>query len=100
MTDSERLQILKQLKTAFQGEILRSGAPVKNEHFAELWPALDFNEQYCVNAQDAAGVLSKVGLGKADYEKAATELNMIIGQAISELEHGLRPPPPEALESN
>ena len=100
MTDPERLKILKRLKTAFQGEVLRSGAPLKHEHFEELWPTLSFNDQYSVNAQKAADVLVTKGLANNEYERAETELNMILGQAISELEHGQKPPPPEALEAN
>jgi len=100
MTDPERLQILNELRDSFQVEMLRAGGPLKNEHFAALWSALDFNAQYCTNAQSAAKTLTSNGLSTAEYEKAATELNMILGQAITELEHGQKPPPPEALEAS
>lgn len=100
MTDRERLTTLKRLKTEFQEEVLRSGAPLKHEHFAELWPTLSFNVQYCANAQKAAELLVSEGLTRVEYANAETELNTILVQAISELEHGLAPPPPEALESN
>lgn len=98
MNNVERLSILKRLKIAFQNEVLRSGPPLKNEDFEELWPTLGFNHPYFAGAQKAADVLVTAGRPVNEYELAETEMNMILGQAISELQHGLTPPPPEAIE--
>lgn len=99
MNDREKISTLQRLKQALQGEVLRSGAPLKMEHFAELWDALSFNAPYCMSAKKASEVLLTPGLAQAEYEQAETELNMILGQAISELTHGIKPIPVEVLES-
>ncbi len=98
MTDSERVSILERLKTALQGEVLRHEIPERMALFEDLWEALSFNPRYCMGAQQAAEVVLTHGASPQEYETAVTELNMILGQAVSELGHALSPPPPEALQ--
>lgn len=99
MTNSERQKELQRIRTLFQGEVLRSGAPLKRERFDDLWPALNFNARYCEGARNAVEILLTDGLKQSEYETAETELNMILGQAITEIEHGLSPPPPEVMDA-
>ncbi len=100
MTNAERKIELERIRALFQREVLRSGAPLKPEKFDELWRVLSFNPRYREAAQNAVDVLLGGGLQQAEYETAETELNVVLGQAISELERSLSPPPPGVADPN
>jgi hypothetical protein len=93
MTPAERAVELKQLRKRVQAGGLRS-LRGRRDLLAAITPLLNFNEFYHSNAVQAADVLIRTGLSSNAYEQAEARLDLFMGQAITELERNLIPPPP------
>ena len=94
MTPAERAVELKQLRKRVQAYDLRSDLPERRDLLAAIIPLLNFNEIYYSNALRAADLLSRPGLSNNAYDQAEAQLDVLIGQAVTELERNLTPPPP------
>jgi hypothetical protein len=57
-------------------------------------PLMNFNEIYHSNALQFADILSQEGFSSSMYDSCEGRLDVLMGQAVTELEHDLTPPPP------
>lgn len=94
MTPAERAVELKQLRKRVQAYDLRRNLHERRDLLAAITPLLNFNEFYYSNAVRATDLLSRPGLSSNAYEQAEAQLDVLIGQAVTELERNLTPPLP------
>ena len=90
----ERALELKRLRGIVQANGLRVDSRERRKILGEIVPLLNFNDTYHINAQQFADILSRDGLSSSMYESCEGRLDVIMGQAITELEQNLTPPPP------
>jgi hypothetical protein len=94
MTPAERASELRRLRARVQAGDLRVELNQRSDILAEIVPLLNFSEVYHANALQFADFLSETGHTSSFYEKIEGRLNVIMGQAVTELERNLTPPPP------
>ena len=94
MTSAERAVELKRLRKRVQAGDLRCDLPERRDLLAAITPLLNFNAIYHSNALQAADLLSRPGLSSNAYDQAEAQLDVLIGQAVTELERNLTTPPP------
>ena|SRR5258708_5978746 len=99
MTKAERASELRRLRKIVQNDGLRVDARERRNILGEIVPLLNFNNTYHINAQQFADILSRERLSAGTYESCEGRLDVIMGQAISELELNLTPsPPPQVID--
>jgi hypothetical protein len=94
MKNPERASELKRLRKIIQEDGLRVEERERRNILGEIVPLLNFNSSYHINAQWCADMLSREGLQNTTYETCEARLDVIMGQAITELEKNLTPPLP------
>ena len=94
MTNAERASELKQLRAQLAGEDFRMDIRTRRDILGRIVPLLNFNGVYHINAQQFADILSRDGFTSSMYESCEARLDVIVAQAINELEHNLTPPEP------
>ncbi len=94
MTNAERASKLTQLRATVQGGGLRTDLRARRDLLGSIVPLLNFNDVYHSNALQFADILSQEGFSSNMYESCEGRLDVLMGQAITELEHDLTPPPP------
>jgi hypothetical protein len=65
----------------------------RRDVLAAIVPLLNFNEVYYANAVPIADVLGRPGFSSRFYDQKFAQMDFIISQAITELEHGVTPTP-------
>ena len=105
MTYAERTAELKQLRARVQAGELRSDIRERRNLLSAITPLLNFNEVYYSNALQVVDILSRPGFSSNAYDHSEGRLDVLMGQAITELEHSLTPqpaaePPPFTLTSD
>ena len=100
MTNEDRANELKRLRKQVQDGDLRSDIRERRNILAAITPLLNFNNVYYANALQTADILSRPGFSSNAYEQSEGRLDVLMGQAITELEHSLTPSddaaPPDA----
>ncbi|HLK57255.1 MAG TPA: deaminase [Chthonomonadaceae bacterium] len=91
MTDQERAAELKRLRALVQADELRVDLKERRNLLSAITPLLNFSNLYHVNALQVVDILSRPGFSSRMYDHAEARLDMLMGQAITELEHGLTP---------
>jgi hypothetical protein len=94
MTNAERASELKRLRAKVQNGDLREDLHARRDLLGSIVPLLNFNNLYHVNAAQFADILTREGFSSSMYENCEARLDVIMGQAITKLEHNLTPPPP------
>jgi hypothetical protein len=94
MTNAERASELKRLRTRVQNGDLRADLHARRDLLSSIVLLLNFNDLYHVNAAQFADILTREGFSSSMYEGCEARLDVIMGQAVTELEHSLTPPPP------
>jgi hypothetical protein len=94
MVPSERADELKRLRARVQAGDLRVDVNERSDILAEIVPLMNFNDTYHLNAQQFADYLVQPGRTNSFYEAIEARLNVLMGQAVAELEHNLTPPVP------
>ena len=90
MTPSQRLDALKRLRVPIRSDTWQT-IEERRAWLAQIVPLLNFNSIYYTNALPAADILGRPGFSSNMYDQRAAQLESLIGQAITELEHGLTP---------
>jgi hypothetical protein len=94
MTKAQRASELRRLRGIVQNDGLRVDVRERCNILGEIVPLLNFNDTYHINAQQFADYLSRGGLSASMYGSCESRLDVIMGQAIAELELNLTPAPP------
>jgi hypothetical protein len=94
MTNVERVSELKRLRAQVQNGDLRGDLHARRDILSSIVPLLNFDDVYLANARQFADILSQESFTNSMYESCEGRLDVIMGQAITELEHNLTPPPP------
>ena len=90
MTNDERLAELRRQRDFLRTREFRT-IQGRRDTLAVVVPLLNFNETYYANVMPAADILGRPGLSNNLYEHAFAQVDSLVGQAITELEHGLTP---------
>ena len=94
MTNAQRASELKQLRTQVQDGALRTDLRARRDIPGRIVPLMNFNGVYHSNALQFADILSQEGFSSTMYESCEGRLDVLMSQAVTELEHDLTPPPP------
>jgi len=94
MTNAQRAAELKQLRTEVQDGALRTDLRARRDLLGRIVPLMNFNGVYHSNALQFADIISQEGFSSSMYESCEGRLDVLMGQAVTELEHDLTPPPP------
>lgn len=94
MTNAERASELKQLRAQLGGEDFRMNIRTRRGILGRIVPLLNFDSVYHANSQQFADILSQEGFMSGTYESAEARLDVLMAQAITELENDLTPPAP------
>ena len=94
MNTAQRAAELTTLRAQVQDGALRTDLRARRDILGRIVPLMNFNEIYHSNALQFADILSQEGFSSTKYESCEGRLDVLMGQAITELEHDLTPPPP------
>jgi len=93
MTNDDRLLELRRQRDFLRGREFRTSIQGRRDILAVVVPLLNFNETYYANAMPAADILGRPGLSSNLYNHAFAQVDSMVSQAITELEHGITPEP-------
>lgn len=88
MTGAERLETLRHLKEEMRHSEFRTSIQKRRDCLSKIVPLLNFNNVYYGNALPIADILGRPGFTSNMYEHAFARMDLIIGQAITELDQG------------
>jgi len=71
----------------------RGSIQSRRDCLSRIVPLLNFNEVYYSNAIEVSDILGRPDFSGMKYEHAFARMDSMVGQAITELEHGLTPMP-------
>jgi hypothetical protein len=94
MTNAERASELKRLRAQLGGGDFRMNIRARRDILGRIVPLMNFNDTYHVNAQQFADILCGGRFTNSMYESCEARLDVLMAQAINELEHNLTPPDP------
>ena len=94
MTNAERASELRRLRGHLGGKQFRMDLRIRREILGRFVPLLNFNQVYHTNVLQFADMMSQEGFSSRMYESCEGRLDVLVGQAINELEHDLTPPGP------
>jgi len=95
MTNAERASELQRLRQQVQRGALRTELNARRDLLGRIVPLMNFNEVYHTNALQFADILSQAGFSSSLYDSCEGRLDVLMGQAVTELMHNLTPPPPQ-----
>src|SRR5437762_9317467 len=94
MTNAQRALELSRLRAQLGGKDFRTNLRARRDILGRIVPLMNFNDTYHLNAQQFADRLSQEGFSSSMYERCEGRLDVLMAQAINELEHNLTPPDP------
>src|SRR5213080_3279818 len=94
MTNAERASELQRFRQQVQQGALRTELRARRDLLSRIVPLMNFNEVYHSNALQFADILSQEGFSSSMYDSCEGRLDVLMGQAVTEPEHDLTPPPP------
>ena len=92
MTNAERASELRRLRGHLGGKQFRMDLRIRPEILGRIVPLLNFSQVYHTNPLQFADMMSQEGFSSRMYESCEGRLDVLVGQAINELEHDLTPP--------
>jgi len=90
MTPKQRLSALRQLRVPITPETFPT-IESRRQWVAKVVPLLNFNNTYHDDVREAADIFSRPGFSSTMYDQVAARIELIIDQAITELENDLTP---------
>jgi len=91
MTNAERASELRRLRGHLGGKQFRMDLRIRREILKRIVPLLNFSQVYHTNPLQFADMMSQEGFSSRMDESCEGRLDVLVGQAINELEHDLTP---------
>ncbi len=92
MENTQRLKVLKRLRKEMRQSLGFMNVEARRDFLSQLVPLLNFNDVYYANALRPVDILGRPNFSVNAYEQSYAQLDSLVGQAITELEHELTPP--------
>ena len=94
MTNAERASELKSLRAQLGGKDFRMNVRARRDVLGRIVPLMNFNDTYHLNAQQFADIMCGGRFTSSMLESCEARLDVLMAQAITELERNLTPSPP------